>query len=149
MKTTAIGAPDFLVVDEHVARNPIARAIARRRFQQAMLDFQIRLLELDDGEHVPLDCQAAAKTLAVAMAVLELQGRADTPDARVIAGGMGSLTDMATTGWLWRTRHATAVDQALQRAETAYREAPARIVQLAHQRVHDIERRAARQAASA
>lgn len=137
------GAPDFLLVDKHVALNPVARAIARRRMRQAMLDFQIRLRLLTDGEAVPLDCQAAAKVLAVAAAALDYQGQGDSAAARVIAGGMGALADMAGAGWLWRSRHATAVDEALKRAEQAYATAPGRITQLAHLHVQGIEQRVA------
>ncbi len=145
MKQPATTAPDFLVVDKHVALNPVARAIARQAMRSAFTTFQIKLYQLADGERVPEDCQAAAKCLAVATAVLELQGRTDTVDMRVIAGGMGALTDVASTGWLWRTRHATAVDEALKRAHAAYDQAPARVVQLAHLKVHELERRMAQQ----
>lgn len=143
MTTAASLAPDFLLVDKHVALNPVARAVARAQLRKAMLGFQIRLRVLYEGERVPADCQAAAKCLAVASAVLEAQGQADTAAARVIAGGMGALADMARTGWLWRTRHATAVDQALQHAEAAYAAAPPRVVQMAHMRVAQIEQRVA------
>lgn len=136
-------APDFLVVDEHVARNPVARAIAKRKLHEAVRDFQTRLYMLADGERVPADCQAAAKVLAVAMAVLEIRGATDTTAARIIAGGMGALTDIASTGWLWRHRHAVAVDQALVNARGVYAVATASETQAAHRKVTRIERAAA------
>lgn len=131
--------PDFLIVDEHVARNPVARAIAKRKLHAAMRDFQTRLFMLNDGERVPLDCQAAAKVLAVAMATLEVRGETETMAARVIAGGMGALTDIASTRWIWRTRHAVAVDQALNNARAVYAVASASEVQAAHRRVMAVE----------
>lgn len=136
-------APDFLFVDQHVARNPVARAIAKRKLHEAVRDFQTRLYMLADGERVPTDCQAAAKVLAVAMAVLEIRGGTETAAARIIAGGMGALTDMASTGWLWRTRHAVAVDQALVNARAVYAVATASETQAAHRKVVRIEREAA------
>lgn len=133
---------DFLVVDEHVARNAVARAIARQRVKLAVRDFQVRLHMLEDGEFVPVDCQAAAKVLAVACAVLDLQGLADTTAARVMAGGMGALADMAKTRWIWRSRHAVAVDQALGQAAPVLTKAPAALIQKAYRKVADMERRA-------
>lgn len=132
-------APDFLFVDQHVARNPVARSIAKQKLYKAMRDFQTRLYMLDDGERVPVDCQAAAKVLAVAMAVLEIRGQTETAAARIIAGGMGALTDISSTGWLWRTRHAVAVDQALVNARAVYAVATARETQAAHRQVVRIE----------
>lgn len=138
---------DFLVVDEHVARNAVARAIARQRVKLAVRDFQVRLHMLQDGECVPVDCQAAAKVLAVACAVLDLQGMTDSTAARVMAGGMGALADIAKTRWLWRSRHAVAVDQALAQAAPVLTAAPATLMQQAYRKVAALERQAEASAA--
>ena len=67
----AAGSPiDFLVVGEHVSRNPVARAIARQRVTSGTRDFLLRLYLLPDGADVAIDAQVAAKVLAVAAAVL-------------------------------------------------------------------------------
>lgn len=132
-------APDFLMVDEHVARNPVARAVARQRLRQAMRDFQTRLHMLQDGEFVPVDCQAAAKALAVAAATLDVQGMSNSVEARIIAGGLGAITDVARTRWTWRVRHAAAVDTALEYAKEVYSSASAKDVNVAHKRVAAIE----------
>ena len=141
-------APDFLMVDEHVARNPVARAVARTRLRQAMADFQTRLYMLNDGESVPVDCQAAAKALAVAAATLDVQGLGDSIEARIIAGGLGAITDIARTRWLWRQRHAVAIDTALEYAKGVYSYAKAQEVNTAHKRVARIEAEAAMQRAA-
>lgn len=133
---------DFLVVDQHVARNPVARAVAKQRVTQAVRDFQVRLHMLQDGEHVPIDCQAAAKVLAVACAVLDTYGLGQCTAAKIMAGGMGALADMASTRWTWRTRHAVAVDQALAQAAPVLTRAPAEVMQQAYRKVEAMERRA-------
>jgi len=62
-------APDFRLVDEHVARNPVAQAIAKSQLTIATRDFQTRLYLLQDGEDVTGDVMASSKVLAVAQAV--------------------------------------------------------------------------------
>ncbi|MCU0920192.1 MAG: hypothetical protein MUF08_03125 [Burkholderiaceae bacterium] len=131
-------APDFRVVPEHVARNPVARAIAVKRIEQAARDFALRVYLLKPGDDVRSDCHAAATVLAVSLAVLELQGRADSPDARVIAGSLSGLSSLAPS-FRWRPELAVSVDQGLQRAVTTYREAPAGVVQRAYVRVRAMD----------
>ena len=48
-------APDFLVVGEHTARNPVARAVAQARIGQAVRDFALRLYLLPDDTEVMAD----------------------------------------------------------------------------------------------
>lgn len=128
MHTTA---PDFLVVGQHVARNPVARAVARRRMVDAVRDFATRVYLLDDGEHVQADLMPAAHCLAVAVRVCELQGQRDTPELRVMAGGMSAIAQCSERGWRWRTMDATAVDAALMRMAQVLRHAGAELTRRA------------------
>jgi hypothetical protein len=139
---TATIAPDFLVVDEHVARNPVARAIARHRIADAVRDFQTRLYLLADGEEVQGDIQAAAKVLAVALSVMQQTGRMATPDARVMAGAMGQCSSVAQRRFRWATADAVAIDEGLRRAVDVYRAATAAQVQAAHRHVVSLEQTA-------
>lgn len=140
-------APDFLVVGEHVARNPVARAVARARITQAVRDFLLRLYLLPDATEVQADADAAAKVLAVAIAVCEAAGQLHSADCRVMHGGMGAVVDLARRRWHWRSADAVALDQALQRALAVYQAATAEQVQHAWRRVAGMEVQA-RQAAA-
>jgi hypothetical protein len=132
-------AVDFLVVDEHVARNPVARAVARNRISSGTRDFMLRLYLLPEGADVAADCQVAAKVLATAIAVLEAQGQHDSPNCRVMAGAMGALVGLSGRRWKWRTVDAVALDQALQRALQVYSTASAQQLQRAYVRVAQLE----------
>lgn len=140
--STVSAAPGFLVVDEHTARNPVARAVARARMTQAVRDFLLRLYLLPEDAQVMADADAAAKVLAVAIAVCEATGRLHSPDSRVMQGGMGALVDLARRKWHWRGADAVALDQALQRALAVYQGATANQVQQAHRRVARLEAQA-------
>lgn len=122
-----MAAPDFLVVGEHVARNPIARAIARQRMHAAVRDFAVQVYLLADGEDVRTDLSAAARVLAVACRVAEQRAttpeQRDTPALRVMAGGMSAIAQCSSRGWRWRALDAVAVDQALLQAVTLTRDA--------------------------
>lgn len=139
MTNTITNAPGFMLVNEHVARNPVARAIARQRIAAATRDFQLRLYCLTDGEDVHADIHAAAKVLAVALAVMLQTGRMATPDARVMAGAMGQCASIMQRNGRWKTADAVAIDEGLRRAVEVYRIATAAQVQAAHRHVRLIE----------
>ena len=120
------------VVSQHVARNPIARAIARKKIADAVQDFQTRLYLLQDGENVASDIQASAQTLGLARRILDQRGESDSREARIMAGGLGALMDMSNAGHLWRKRHLVALDVALECAVEVYRTATAKETQAAY-----------------
>ena len=126
-----ISAPGFLVVDQHVARNPIARAIQRQRIARTTRDFRIRVHMLADGEHVQPDAIASAKVLAVALGVLAMQGAEGCTAWRLMRGGMSALQQLSERGFRWRTDDAVAVDVALEHAAATITQAPAVLVQRA------------------
>lgn len=132
-------APDFLCVGEHVARNPVARAVARARITQAVRDFLLRLYLLPDLADVTSDADAAARVLAVAIAVCEATGQGGSPQCRVMLGGMGALSELARRRFVWRGADAVALDQALQRALDIFQNATADQVRHAWRRVQQIE----------
>ena len=132
-------APGFLVVDQHVARNPVARAIARQRVAESVRDFACRLYMLADGEDVAADVVASAKVIAVALAAAELRGEQDGADYRVMKGAMGALVAISERGNRWKTTDAVAIDVGLQRAVEVYRTASAVEIQAAHRRIDRIE----------
>lgn len=131
----AAQAPDFLVVGEHIARNPVARAVARKRIEAATRDFLLRMYLLADGTNVQADAHAASVVLAVGIAIEEDAGRAGESDSRVMAGGMSTLVGLSQTRFQWHHRHAAALDVALQRALDVLNRATALQVQDAHRKV--------------
>ncbi len=126
-----IVAPGFLVVAQHVARNPVARAIQRQRIERATRDFRIRVHMLADGEVVQADAIASAKVLAVALGVLAMQGAEGCTAWRLKRGGTSALQQLSERGFRWRTDDAVAVDVALEHAANTVTSAPAHLVQRA------------------
>lgn len=136
MSTTA---PDFLVVPQHVARNPVARAIARQRMERCVDLFATRLYLLADGEQVESDGTAAARVLYVAYLLLDKAGQGDAPAARVIRGGISTVEQLALRRWAWRSADAPAIDQAFQRARDTVAAAAAVEVQRAWAELYRLE----------
>lgn len=135
-----IAAPGFLVVDQHVARNPVARAIQRQRIERATRDFRIRVHMLAEGEQVEADALASAKVLAVALGVLQAQGAVGCTAWRVMQGGMSALVQLSQRHFTWRTQDAIAVEVALEHAAVTVTTAPAALVQqawLSSEQAHD------------
>ena len=115
----------FNTVPMQIARNPIARAIANNNLASSVRTFQTRLYLLDDGEDCEGDAVAAMQVLAVVSTALDQTGETETPDARVIRGGMSCLAQIAQRGFLWRTGDAGAIDAALTRSVAEYKRLPA------------------------
>lgn len=126
-----VSAPGFLNVPEHVARNPVARAIQRQRIVRSTRDFRIRLHLLDEGETVREDAVASAKVLAVALGVLQMQDRRDSSAWRVMHGAMSALVQLSRRRFTWRQQDAVAVELGLEHAALTVSEAPAQLVQRA------------------
>jgi hypothetical protein len=118
-------APDVLIVPQHVARNPVARSVARQRMLQAARAFAIRVYLLADGERAEADGLAAARTIYLGYLLAHMRGAADSADARVMHGAISALQSLALRRWAWRTLDAPAIDAGLQRAIAEAAQAPA------------------------
>jgi hypothetical protein len=126
-----MNAPEFLCVPEHVARNPIARAIARQQIAKATAEYSTRLHMLEDGEECASDLDATARVLGVALAILE--ARKTTDDT--LTAGLAALADMARMGCRWESMFAGRIDAALQQANDVFQQATATETRLAWVRV--------------
>jgi len=138
-----IGAPGFNIVHQNVARNPVARAVARQRIEAGVRDFSIRLHLLAEREYVAADGVAAARVLMVAYEVLAQHGLADSPQARVICGAISALRQLAERRWLWRCLDANAVDTGLDHAAEVAKAASAVDLQRAWAKVDRLDALAA------
>lgn len=126
-----IGAPGFSVVNPHVARNPVVRAVQKQMMRRITRDFALRVHLLREGEMVTADAIAAGKSLAVGIGTLQLQGITSGPAWAVMHGGMSTLLQLCERGFIWRTRDAVAIDLALEHAAKTLASAPAGLVQRA------------------
>lgn len=131
--------PTFRVVPMHVARDPVARAVAITRMRQAVLDFQLRLHYLPEGQRVDGDVYAALQVLTVCLLSLEDLGRTEGPEFSVMRGAQSTLLQCASHGSTWRTSYAQAVDIGLQRAVDVFKLLPAEVTARAWQRMRRIE----------
>lgn len=141
MSTTL--CPDVKIVDEMIARNKVARAIARANMTAAVRDFVTRVYMLADDEDAHADGEASARVLAIGIRVLEQRGQIDDPDGRVMRGATEAIVGLSQRQWRWRIRDARAIDQGLQRALAAVRSASADEMQRAWRFVRQLELQAA------
>jgi hypothetical protein len=134
--------PSFRVVPRDVAMNKVARAMARNNQRKAATDYQIYLRGLADGADATGDVVSAGTVLLVAWRVCKACGQEDSLHARTIRGGIGALRDMAASGYVWRTRHITAVDMAMHRAVEVYEGADSDVLHLEyHAFMRDVAQR--------
>lgn len=103
----------ILLKRQHVARNPVARAIAREQLRVAMLDMRINLMMMEDGEN----CKEAILTISdgifVVAACYEMLGHQDSVEFRKLRSAMNILTHCSETGFRWKREWAITVDNAI------------------------------------
>lgn len=112
------GTLGFKEVDEHIARSPVARAIARRRIELAARDFRLRLYFIEEGTIISeLDRAVVELVLRVAARV------ASAPPE--ITEGVRALGRLRATGFAWNPAEAPVLDAALVAVVTLYSTAKA------------------------
>ena len=117
----------FSLVDEHVGRNPVARAVQMANLNRSMRDFKLTLYFLKDGTEQPDNLLAASQVLAVSIRIRELQG--STEGVPVMRGAQSAIVDRSRHGFRWRSADAVAIDVAMGEAQKAVASATARQVQ--------------------
>lgn len=124
----------FSVVDEHVARNPIARALARQAMRTSVRDITLAWY-VPTPYCDPGDVAACKRALDVALAVLDVLKRTDTEQARVMSQARAVLYQVVERGYRWRIQDAPAIDIGLQHALDVLRDSDAKTQQRAWQMV--------------
>ena len=102
-------------MNPNLIRNPVSRAIERRRMQQHGAQLAAELRAAADGEHIPSQMHGLAETLAIA--IRSIEGWDDPDDiGGLMVDGIDTVRQMAEAGFLWRVQHAELVTQALDAA---------------------------------
>ncbi|MBK9363030.1 MAG: hypothetical protein IPM99_18950 [Rubrivivax sp.] len=143
MRPAATLCPDVRIVPEHIARNPIARAMAKAAMTSAVRDFVTRIYMMRDGEDAAADGTASARVLAIGIRLTEQRGQQHGAACRVMRGGMESIVGLAQRRWKWRSADARAIDVALHHALDAVRTARAHELNAAWHFVQQLEQQAA------
>jgi len=110
-----MSATFFHIVDEHVARNPVARAVQRAKLAAAIREFQLQLYFLADDTPQNDNLMAAAKVIAVALRLHEVQSL-PAHEANVLKGALSCIEHATARGCKWRSVDAPAIDSGIDRA---------------------------------
>lgn len=124
----------FSVVDEHVARNPIARALARQAMRTSVRDITLAWY-VPTPYCDPGDVAACKRALDVAIVVLDLMNGGGTPPHTAMAQARAVLYQVVERGYRWRIQDAPAIDIGLQHALDVLRDSDAKTQQRAWQMV--------------
>lgn len=111
-----MSATFFHIVNEHVARNPVARAVQRAKLAAAIREFQLQLYFLADDTPQNDNLLAAAKVIAVALRLHEVTGL-PAHEANVLKGALSCIEHATARGCKWRrSADAPAIDSGIDRA---------------------------------
>ena len=103
----------IVLKDRNIARNPVARAIAKNQLRQSMLDMRIRFMMMDDGE----SCQSEILTISDAIFVMaccyEFMKNEDSVEFRKLKSAMNVLTQCSESNFKWNREWAMTIDNAI------------------------------------
>lgn len=101
-----------------LACNPVAAAVAKARFADAVRLCQVDVYLREHGSDAADFLTKLAEVLEVTMMGLEAEQRTDTPEHRLLRAAMNLLVELAKGGFKWRSDAAPTLDAALQRVRT-------------------------------
>lgn len=103
-------------VKRETALNPVARAVAWRLLTSKVNTLSLNLHLKPDGAVMVQDVMDASELMAIVMRALEMAGRREEPDYRVMRGALSALVEVSMDKFRWKTRHAVPVDEGVRRA---------------------------------
>lgn len=118
----------FQTTTEAIARNPIARAVAKQKLAASIRDALIKFYLTPRGEPMPQDAQDAAEVIITAIQILDQRGKDDP----VMRAAISTLAQCSNDEFRWRPEYTTTVDVALQRALEVFRQSNATETQKAY-----------------
>lgn len=99
--------------DKNIARNPVARAIAKQQLKQAMLDMRIALLLMDEGADVSEHILTISDSIHVVAACYEIMDKNDSREARMLRSAMSIMRECSQNKFKWRKDWAITIDNAI------------------------------------
>lgn len=118
----------FQTTTEDVARNPIARAVARQKLAGSIRDATIKFYLTPKGEQMIQDVQDASQVIITAIQILDQRGQDDS----VMRAAISTLAQCSQDKFRWKPEYVTTVDVALQRAMDVFRQSNATETQQAY-----------------
>jgi hypothetical protein len=108
----------FQNTTKNIARNPIARAIAKKRLREQLTTHKISLYMTESGE----DCREIMSALCSVLSVIGHAAELDknvgreSLDYRILLGGLSACSQMLKTG-VYDSMQTVSIDKALDCAE--------------------------------
>ena len=102
-------------VNEQVARNPVARALARQRLREELLEQKIKLYSMADGDACDELMEGLSLTLLTIGVACDLQKLKD-PKTNVLRGGLSACQQLMLSNH-YDIRQTVAISTALSAAE--------------------------------
>ena len=106
------------IVDAKTAKNPIARAVARKKLSDAMLTFKLWMYTRSDGDPCADRLDDISLMLATLGVAAELDPNIGGDDARVrvLRGGLSACQQLLISD-KWDTAQTVAIDRAVECGE--------------------------------
>jgi hypothetical protein len=102
--------PFFFKVDQHTARNPVARALAKSRTEKTLRNFVTALYLMEEGKSYEFDMRVSQQALQV---TLHLQPELPPNQSEVINSGIEILSGLIRDDFKWKSSEVAALDIAI------------------------------------
>ena len=103
----------IVLKDRNVARNPVARAFAKQKLRQDMLNMRIHLLMKDDGAPCQSEVLVISDAIFVMACCYEFMKQEDSVEFRKLKSAMRVLEECSETGFKWNRDWAITMDNAI------------------------------------
>lgn len=121
----------IVLKNQHVARNPVARAIAKKRLRQSMLDVRIKFLMMSPNEDCREEVLTISDSILVIAACYEMQGKSESVEFRKLKSSMNILSQCSETGFKWNPDWAITIDNAIDICQENWTKIPSTVFQKA------------------
>jgi hypothetical protein len=125
----------IVLKDINLARNPVARAIAKQQLKQAMLDMRIALLMMDEGDSCREHMLTISDSIFVVAAAYEIMEWKDSLNFRKLRSAMNIMAECSETGFKWKKEWAITIDNAIDICAENWTKIPSTIFQQAMKQI--------------
>lgn len=132
-------------ISKNRANNPVARAIAKQKLKEAMLDMRIHLLMMDDGADCEKEILTINESIHVVAYCYEAMGKVDSVEFRMLRSAIKILIECSSKGFIWDTGWAITIDNAIKIASEKWSKIPSEVFNDALLKLDEIKQRIAQE----
>lgn len=124
---------------KHIARNPVAKAIAKNKLKSSITDHRIGCFMLENGENCYSEAYAMSQAIFVMLFSYEDLNQTDSVEYRKLKSAGVILVDCAQNGWKWNKEWSITLDNAMEICQENWTKIPSDVLQKSMEKMEKME----------